>query len=102
MLSDSADTVLSMNELSFDVFVILIFSPEQTEGAADWEFFTIRGNNGNDIRYFLGVANLFSIGSGSSNGSHIVNSRIYELNLRDEQFVLYQEIQTNGYVTMLL
>ena len=53
------------------------------------------GNGNDDVRYFLAVANLFSKGSGATQ-SHIVNSRIYELNLREEQFVLYQEILTNG------
>ena len=80
------------------MIILTISIAFQTEGAADWEFFKIKSYVSNDDdRYFLAVANSFSIGSGM-NGTltQIISSQIYELNLRDEQFVLYQEIQTNG------
>ena len=62
----------------------------QTVGASDWEFFQF------DNRYFLAVANGFDKVASSTESQRTSNSSIYELNVRDAKFVLYQEIETHG------
>ncbi|KAM9694010.1 thrombospondin-type laminin G domain and EAR repeat-containing protein [Trichechus inunguis] len=67
-----------------------LFQSFLTFGAADWEVFRIRE------RIFLAVANSHSydVEMQVQNGSYIINSVIYELNVTAQTFVKFQDIPT--------
>ncbi|KAM9253530.1 thrombospondin-type laminin G domain and EAR repeat-containing protein [Dugong dugon] len=67
-----------------------LFQSFLTFGAADWEVFRIRE------RIFLAVANSHSYDAEMQvqNGSYIINSVIYELNVTAQTFVKFQDIPT--------
>ncbi|XP_058379250.1 thrombospondin-type laminin G domain and EAR repeat-containing protein [Diceros bicornis minor] len=67
-----------------------LFQSFQTFGAADWEVFHI------GERIFLAVANSHSYDMEMhvQNDSYVINSVIYELNVRAQTFVKFQEVLT--------
>uniref|UniRef100_A0A2K6FMT8 Thrombospondin type laminin G domain and EAR repeats n=1 Tax=Propithecus coquereli TaxID=379532 RepID=A0A2K6FMT8_PROCO len=67
-----------------------LFQSFPTFGAADWEVFHI------GERIFLAVANSHSYDAAvqAQNGSYVLNSVIYELNLTAQAFVKFQDIPT--------
>ena len=62
----------------------VLFQQIETSGAHDWEFFVI-----NDVNY-LAVANYYD------GSTWNINSNIYRYDLNTMQFVIFQQIETNG------